>query len=184
MRIITGRLKGRPIPVPDTGELRPTADRTKEALFSVLDARRYLEGSRVLDLFAGSGSLGFEAISRGASSVLFVDRHPAHLQQIQSTARTFGVEDQILTRESGVEKLFAENSSPYDLVFADPPYDFPWMEELVERILSDGWLASEGWLVLEHDRRHDFGNHPDCFYSRAYGRTVVSMFERAEPESQ
>ncbi|MGM0507099.1 MAG: 16S rRNA (guanine(966)-N(2))-methyltransferase RsmD [Bacteroidota bacterium] len=184
MRIITGHLKGRQIPVPDTGELRPTADRTKEALFSVLDARRYLEGSRVLDLFAGSGNLGFEAISRGASSVLFVDRHPEHLRSIQSTARTFGIEDQILTRESGVEKLFDEHSSPFDLVFADPPYEFPWMEELIERILDDGWLAPEGWLVLEHDRRHDFDNHPDCFYSRAYGRTVVSMFERVEPDAQ
>lgn len=184
MRIITGRLKGRPIPVPDTGELRPTADRTKEAIFSVLDARRYLEGSRVLDLFAGSGSLGFEAISRGATSVLFVDRHPDHLRSIQSTARSFGIENQVLTRKSGVEKLLNDDPSPYDLVFADPPYDFPWMEELIERILTHGWLAPEGWLVLEHDRRHDFDRRPDCFYHRAYGRTVVSMFERVEPDTQ
>lgn len=184
MRIITGRLKGRSIPVPDTGELRPTADRTKEALFSVLDARRYMEGARVLDLFAGSGNLGFEAISRGASTVLFIDHHPEHLRSIRSTSRLFGIEHQVHTRELNVEKLLKNSDSPYDLIFADPPYDFPWMEELIERILTLGWLATEGWLVLEHDQRHDFSDHPDCFYSRTYGRTLVSMFERAEPESQ
>lgn len=183
MRIITGRLKGRSIPVPDTGELRPTADRTKEALFSVLEARRYMEGAIVLDLFAGSGNLGFEAISRGAATVLFVDHHPDHLRSIRLTARSFEIEDQILTRESRVEEFLKKNATPYDVIFADPPYDFPWMEELIERILNHGWLAPEGWLVLEHDKRHKFSSHPDCFHSRAYGRTLVSMFERAEPQS-
>lgn len=182
MRIITGRLKGRIIPVPGTGELRPTADRTKEALFSVLDSRRFMEGSRVLDLFAGSGNLGFESISRGAATVQFVDRHPEHLRSIQMTARSFGVETSVSTRESGVEEFLKESPTTYDLVFADPPYDYPWMEELITRILTDGWLNQEGWLVLEHDRRHNFSEHPDCFYNRAYGRTLVSMFERVEPK--
>lgn len=182
MRIITGRFKGRSIPVPDTGDLRPTADRTKESLFSVLDARRYLEGSRVLDLFAGSGNLGFEAISRGVETVQFADRHPEHIRTIRQTARKFGIEDQISTREIEIEALLKEPSTPHDIVFADPPYEFPWMEELVDRILTDGWLAREGWLVLEHDKRHTFSEHPDCFYSRAYGRTWVSMFERTPTE--
>jgi len=103
MRIITGKLKGRTIPVPKTGHLRPTSDRTKEGLFSVIEARTYLENTRVLDLFAGSGNLGFEAISRGAASCLFVDSELQHIRQIEKTAEIFKVKDQIQTISMPVE---------------------------------------------------------------------------------
>lgn len=184
MRIITGKLKGRKIPIPDSGELRPTSDRTKEGLFSVIDARRYIDGTRILDLFAGSGNLGLEAISRGADRVLFVDSNSDHLRHIEKLSASFGVDHQISTLTMAVEEYLKRDPIPYDIIFCDPPYDFVYMVETIEIVLHQGWLDSEGWFVLEHDRRHDFADHPHCFYSKAYGRTIVSIFQSQPVDSE
>jgi 16S rRNA (guanine(966)-N(2))-methyltransferase RsmD len=180
MRIITGKLKGRKIPHPNTSEVRPTSDRTKEGMFSAIVARRYLDGAKILDLFAGTGNLDFEAISRGAQSVQFVDNQAENLSHIEKLAKQFGVESQIQTRRSDIEQFLSGPAIPYDIIFCDPPYDYPLMHEMVEKILEGGWLAPEGWLVLEHDRRHHFENHPHSIYSKPYGRTIVVIFERPE----
>lgn len=177
MRIITGKLKGRKIPVPDTGRIRPTSDRAKEGLFSVIAARRFFEGMGVLDLFAGSGNLGLEAISRGAEHVLFVDSDAEHIRVIQNTARQFGVENQIQTITRSVEAFLEQPPAVSDLIFCDPPYDYHWMEGMVTMILENGWLARGGWIVLEHDKRFNFSGHPHCFYTKSYGRTTVSIFQ-------
>lgn len=177
MRIITGKLKGRTIPVPKTGLLRPTSDRAKEALFSVIDARTYFDQTRILDLFAGSGSLGLEAISRGAESCLFVDVEPDHTKHIEKICRQFGIEGQIQTLTMEVEPFLTTNSGRFDFIFADPPYDYYDMPGLIETILSDDWLNNDGWFILEHDKTHDFEPHKHCVFSKAYGRTVVSIFK-------
>ncbi|MCC5914727.1 MAG: 16S rRNA (guanine(966)-N(2))-methyltransferase RsmD [Balneolaceae bacterium] len=177
MRIITGKLKGRTIPVPKTGELRPTSDRAKEGIFSVIDSRTYLESTRVLDLFAGSGNLGFEAISRGASSCLFVDREKAHIDQILKTAGELDVTTQVQTLITEISELLTENKQgSFDFIFADPPYDYFAMEEMISQILEGGWLNEEGWFILEHDKRHDFSGHPNCLTSKSYGRTIAAFF--------
>ncbi len=177
MRIITGKFKGRTIPVPKTGRLRPTSDRPKEGLFSVSAARTYFDGTRVLDLFAGSGNLGFEAISRGADSCLFVDSESAHTRQIENTARKFGVEDQVNTLVLNTETFLETKAGGYDFIFADPPYDYFDMTGTVETIISGNWLNDDGWFILEHDKRHDFGDHRYCVFSKPYGRTIVSIFK-------
>lgn len=184
MRIITGKLKGRKIPVPETGELRPTSDRAKEGLFSVIDARRYFDGTHVLDLFAGSGNLGFEAISRGSDQVLFVDSNNEHLRQIEKLSKTFGVDHQTSILNLPVEEYLKKTPVPFDLIFCDPPYDYFYMTDMVETVLEGGWLDPEGWFVLEHDRRYDFAGHPHCFYSKAYGRTIVSIFQNQPVDSE
>lgn len=176
MRIITGTLKGRQISIPNTLNVRPTAARTKEGLFSILDARKYIRGANVLDLFAGSGNLGIEAISRGASKVLFVDSDRRNIKHIESVGREFGISDQIRTVTSPVEKFLEGMPLPYDIIFADPPYDYSLMEEMINKITGDGWLAENGWLLLEHDKRHDFTEHPHCAYYKEYGRTHLSIF--------
>jgi 16S rRNA (guanine(966)-N(2))-methyltransferase RsmD len=176
MRIITGTLKGRKINIPNTLDVRPTSDRTKEGLFSVIEARRFIRDTQVLDLFAGSGNLGFEAISRGASSVLAVDSDRRNLQLIEKVAAQFGVANQIRTVTSATEHFLQGPPVPYDIIFSDPPYDYPLMHEMVETILTNGWLQQDGWLVLEHDKRHDFSEHHRCRFSKAYGRTIVSIF--------
>lgn len=176
MRIITGILKGRRIHLPKTLNVRPTSDRTKEGIFSVIDARKFIQGSRVLDLFAGSGNLGFEAISRGAESVLFVDHDKRNIQHIEKTAGKFNVSDQIRTRCSTVDRFLESPPTPYDFVFCDPPYDYEEMHGMVDTILDDGWVKDDGWLILEHDRHNDFIPHPNCLFSKPYGRTIVAIF--------
>lgn len=176
MRIITGILKGRQISIPNTLNVRPTAARTKEGLFSILDARKYIRGANILDLFAGSGNLGIEAISRGASQVLFVDNDHRNIKHIESMGREFDIEDQIRTVTSPVEKFLEGMPLPYDIVFSDPPYDYPLMKKMISTIVNDGWLAEGGWLILEHDKRHDFTDHSHCAYYKEYGRTHVSIF--------
>ena len=177
MRIITGKFKGRNIPVPKTGLLRPTSDRAKEALFSVIDARTYFDGTRVLDLFAGSGSLGLEAISRGAESSVFVDIEPDHIRHIEKIARQFGIEDQIRTYTMDVEMFLETNPGGFDFIFADPPYDYYDFPGLVETVLSGDWLNPGGCFILEHDKTNDFEPHHHCVFSKAYGRTVIAIFK-------
>ncbi len=176
MRIITGTLKGRQIHIPKTLNVRPTSDRTKEGLFSILDARKYIRGANVLDLFAGSGNLGIEAISRGAKKVLFVDNDRRNTTHIEELAEDFDISDQVRTVTSPVEKFLEGIPLPYDIVFSDPPYDFPLMKEMINTIVTDGWLADNGWLILEHDKRHHFIDHNHCAYYKEYGRTHVSIF--------
>lgn len=177
MRIITGSLKGRRLSLPGRElDIRPTSDRTKEGMFGVISARKELEGIRVLDLFAGTGNLGFEALSRGAGSVEFVDGSRFAINLIQKNAEQFGVSSQVHCILSDVQQFIHGTPRSYDLIFADPPYDYPEMPELVEKVIDDGWLSEDGWLVLEHDRRHDFTDHLHCAFSKPYGRTVVTIF--------
>lgn len=176
MRIITGKLKGRKIPVPDTGLLRPTSDRAKEGIFSMIDARIYLDNTRILDLFTGSGSLGLEAISRGASHCTFVDNEAQHMNQIGKLAREFGVASQVRTVTSDVIEFLNQNQEAYDLIFADPPYNYPGFDELVGEILSGNHLDREGWFILEHDKYSDYTSRPGAVLSKSYGRTVVTIF--------
>lgn len=176
MRIITGLLKGRKIHIPNTLNVRPTSDRTKEGLFSILEARKYIRNANVLDLFAGSGNLGIEAISRGARQVLFVDSDRRNIKHIEELCAQFEITSQIRTATSRVSDFLKGSPLPYDIVFSDPPYDYPLMEEMITTIVNDGWLNENGWLILEHDKRHDFRDHPHCACTREYGRTIVSIF--------
>jgi 16S rRNA (guanine(966)-N(2))-methyltransferase RsmD len=177
MRIITGKFKGRTIPVPKTGLLRPTSDRAKEALFSVIDARTYFDGTRVLDLFAGSGSLGLEAISRGAESCVFVDAESDHIKHIEKMGKQLKIENQIRTYTMDVEMFLETNPGGFDFIFADPPYDYYDFTGLVETILSGDWLNEDGLFILEHSKDNDFEPHKHCVFSKAYGRTVIAMFK-------
>jgi len=184
MRIITGTLKGRKIPVPPTGLLRPTSDRTKEGLFSALSSRIYFENRTVLDLFAGSGNLGFEAISRGVSSVVFVDSEPEHLKHIEKLAQSFDIVDQVETVAARVEDYLDRNKeSSFDIIFADPPYDYFELADLPGKILVNNMLNKDGFFVLEHDKRHDFASHSNCVYTKPYGRTIVSIFQPKSNET-
>lgn len=182
MRIITGTLKGRRIHIPTNLDVRPTTDRVKEGMFSVIDSRKFIAGARAMDLFAGSGSLGFEAISRGAESVLFVDEDRYNVSHIEKTAGEFGVEERCRTAVSRVEDYLDGPPAPFDFIFCDPPYEYPQMEAMVAAILEKNWLRSGGWLILEHDSRHDFRDHPKLLQQKEYGRTYVCFFESGDAD--
>lgn len=178
MRIITGKLKGRRINIPKGLDVRPTTDRTKESIFNKIEVYKFIEGSTVLDLFGGSGNLGFEAISRGAKSVTYVELDPKNVRHIEKTAEGFGVEGQVRTNVADVQSYLAGMAIPYDFIFCDPPYNYEWMDEMIALILENNWLNEEGWFILEHDKYHNYDDHPNCFFSKAYGRTTVSIFEK------
>lgn len=184
MRIITGKLKGRRFSIPKGLDVRPTTDRTKESIFNKIIAYKYIENSIILDLFGGSGNLGFEAISRGAKQVTFVERNPDNIKLIEKVAESFEIGKQIRTIVSDVQRFLENKIQSYDFIFCDPPYNYEWMEEMIAQILENDWLNEDGWFILEHDKYHNYDGHPHCFFSKAYGRTTVSIFEKDPVDSK
>jgi 16S rRNA (guanine966-N2)-methyltransferase len=149
MRIIAGKWRGRPLEAPPGRATRPTADRVRETLFSMLASRLgSFEDLRVVDLFAGSGALGLEALSRGAATATFVENDPAAAAAIRRNAAKLSVDVQIL----GGSALALPASEPFDLIFADPPYAPGSGSGVVESVLKSGWLAPGGWMSVETSR--------------------------------
>ena len=149
MRIIAGKWRGRPIDGPPGLATRPTADRVREALFSMLASRLgTFEDLRVADLFAGSGALGLEALSRGAATATFVENDRAAAAVIRSNAERLGASVQLL----GGSALALPRSEPFDLVFADPPYSPGSGSAVVESVINAGWLGPGGWMSVETSR--------------------------------
>lgn len=179
MRIITGKLKGRQISIPKDIEIRPTTDRTKESIFSRIEARYFLDDARFLDLFAGSGNMSFEAISRGAKNVVAVESNPEHTKLIEENAHSLDVESQIHIITTDVLQFLNGPAVPYHFIICDPPYNYPFMQELMDAVLQKGWLTEEGWFILEHDKYHRYDDHPNRIFTKAYGRTVVSIFSKS-----
>ena len=131
MRIIAGRLRRRPLHAPKGHLTRPTSDRTREAIFNLVRSRMTLEGADGLDLFAGTGALGFEALSRGAIAFTFVEQDGAVLQTLRRNAAALGVEEACVTfRADAVAYLERYSGPPFDLILADPPYELEAMRRL------------------------------------------------------
>jgi 16S rRNA (guanine966-N2)-methyltransferase len=150
MRIIAGRWRGRPIEAPLGLATRPTADRVRETLFSMLASRLgSFEELRVADLFAGSGALGFEALSRGAASVTFVENDAKAVAVIRRNAEKLGAPAQVLASSA----LALPRSDPFDLIFADPPYAAGSGSAAVAAVTAAGWLAGGGWMSVEIGRK-------------------------------
>ena len=156
MRVVGGKWRGRALVAPKGHTTRPTTDRNREALFSMLEARLDFEGLRVLDLFAGTGALGLEALSRSAAFTLFVETEAKARAAIRSNVEAcaaMGV-SKIFRRDA--TKLGARQGAPYDLVFADPPYGKGLAEKALAALLNGGWLSAEALLVIEEDKRSGF----------------------------
>ncbi|RMH56708.1 MAG: 16S rRNA (guanine(966)-N(2))-methyltransferase RsmD [Bacteroidetes bacterium] len=180
MRIIAGHLRRQPLKAPRGHLTRPTSDRTRESLFNLVASRLALQGADVLDLFAGTGALGLEAISRGALAATFVERNGAVLKYTRRNAIDLGVAEACaFVRADAVAYLERYNGPPFDLILADPPYDLEGLARLPDLALPH--LRPHGLFVLEHDTRHDFEDHPALDTSRAYGRTIVSVFRPVPP---
>lgn len=175
MRIIAGRFGGRTLKTPKGHMTRPSTARTRESLFSLIDSRIYLDGAEVLDLFAGTGALGLEAISRGAALVTFVEEQRPVLDLARENAAELGVADQcFFVQGDAVTYLERYNGPPFDLIMADPPYKLEAMERMPD--LAIPHLKNDGVFTLEHSSHHWFDEHPHQMTSRAYGRTIVSLF--------
>ena len=180
MRVIAGRFKGRHLQAPKGTDVRPTADRVKEALFSILGPR--IMGARVLDLYAGTGALGIEALSRGAVAVTFVEHHPKALRILRNNLRECGLHDQVEVVAGRVDDFVARSGTglpPYHLVLADPPYEAVAEFAGWGHCIQDGLLTDEGILILEHAQKSvptpSIGRL-QLVRSYTYGDTALSLY--------
>lgn len=180
MRVITGKYKGRHFDVPRTFKARPTTDFAKENLFNVL--RSYIdfeeEAPRALDLFAGTGSITLELLSRGCSHVTSVELDPQHISFIRKFLQTLKAEDDVTLLRADVLRFLSKATGPYDFIFADPPYALPELTQLPDLVFDEpSLLASDGLFVLEHGQKQDFTSHPHFVAHRAYGSVNFSLFQ-------
>jgi 16S rRNA (guanine966-N2)-methyltransferase len=179
MRIITGSAKGQKLKTPKGSAVRPTADRVKESLFNILAGR--VEGAQVADLFAGTGNLGLEALSRGAAAAVFVDSSPVSLNLVRENAALTRLESRAefwrLDAAVAVGRL-SEAGRRFDLVFCDPPYNRGLVAAVLRTIDSTPFLAAGGLVVLEHSQHEPV---PDdlatlsIIRTQRYGETLVSF---------
>ena len=186
MRIIAGELRGRKIGAPVRG-VRPTADRVRESLFARLPA---IAGGQVLDLFAGTGSLGFEALSRGAGHVTFVDRSAPVIGALRSTVQSLSLESRVdvlkLDARGAIRRL-VQRGMRFDLVFLDPPYaDYAELPGLLESLVHSDLLNDSAWIVAEFSTRNEqdlklewmTGISVDSV--RTYGETTVAWLSPSQ----
>ena len=176
MRIISGIYGGRRLSPPKNITARPTTDFAKESLFNLLNNRMDLEGIDMLDLFAGTGGIGIECISRGAREVTAVEI--AHVQQnwIISCCKQLGIRNLSVIR-GDVFKFLSACRTKYDLIFADPPYALEELPTLPDVILARDILKENGWLVIEHGKDTYFTSHPRHIETRTYGSVHFSFFQ-------
>ena len=177
MRVITGKYKGRHFPVPRTFKARPTTDFAKENLFNVLRAYVDFEDCTALDLFAGTGSITLEFLSRGCKRVVSVEKDRQHFAFISQTIKTLKDDAAVLACTDALR--FVERcKDTFDVVFADPPYSMPELPELPKRVLGSGLLSEGGIFVLEHGKNYDFSSLPQFLEHRAYGSVNFSFFRQ------
>lgn len=150
MRVIAGSARGIRLDAPPGRDIRPTLDRVREALFSILMSR--IEGSRFLDLFAGTGANGIEALSRGAAAAIFVDASRPALNTVRDNLTRARVAQRAMSLQLELPREIARISGNYDIVFADPAYDFGLYTELLAGIEERALLADDGIIVIEHKR--------------------------------
>ena len=171
VRVIAGTARGRRIEAPRGHDVRPTSDRAREALFNRLMSLYLIDGAHVADVFAGSGALGIEALSRGAASATFVDSDPKAIAAIRSNLATLGFVGDVI-RSSAAQWVQATRTV-FDVAFCDPPYAFDDWNQLLEALPAH-------WVVVESDR---LISPPDSWVmvkSSKYGRAVISVLERPD----
>ncbi|MFP5576849.1 MAG: 16S rRNA (guanine(966)-N(2))-methyltransferase RsmD [Acidimicrobiia bacterium] len=181
MRVVAGSARGRRIDAPPGTDTRPTTDRVREAVFNALGSLGVVAGAAVVDLFAGSGALGIEALSRGAASAHFVESDRRAVATIEHNLVTLGLADRAVVVPRPVHVAVADLPAPVDLVLADPPYAFDAWSDLLERLLP--CLAPDAVVVVESDRSVTLPDGWEKVRERTYGGTVV-LFARPEPPAR
>lgn len=184
MRIIAGAWRGRKLIAPKGDATRPTADRMRETLFSMLTSRLgSFEGLQVADLFAGSGALGLEALSRGAATCLFIEQDRAALDAIRANITAFGARDQTRVEAGSVTQMRAA-AAPIDLILVDPPYHSGAGEVALDRLLRLGWIGAETWISLETAFNEDPAINGLAVESqRRVGKGKLSLLRLTPPDA-
>ena len=179
MRIIAGTLKGRVIRTVQDLSVRPATGRVRETLFNMLIHRMDFDGLKVLDLFAGSGSLGFEALSHGAAHVTFVEHDPSALRYLEENAQTLGCSESVEIVAMDVAQFMGEARSSFGLVFADPPYTYPETRSIPDELFANKYISPNGYLLIEHSAslRFEDSSHYSVGPEKKFGRTLVTFFQ-------
>lgn len=173
MRVVAGSARGRRLVAPPGTDVRPTADRVREAVFNALGSADVLHDADVLDLFAGSGALGIEALSRGAAHATFVDSSRRSLEAVRTNLAACGFEDRATVVRADALGFLGRDDRRWDLALLDPPYDFDRWRDLLERLRARV-------AVVESDRELDPGPGWQVRRARRYGGTVVLVIDETD----
>lgn len=177
VRIIAGQAGGRLLRLPRGARTRPTSELVRGALFSILTP--FLDDASVLDLFAGTGALGIEALSRGAAWADFIENNPKQCVFLKANLRDLGLARRSQVRCTRVEQAISSLYARYDIIFLDPPYGYSGLERLLEDIAPAPFAGDGAFLTVEHSRRHalaDAYGPVSLVRRRAYGDTVLSIY--------
>ena len=179
LRVSGGQYKGRTLRVAPGSTTRPSSQLVRSALFSIISPQ--IENARVLDLFAGTGALGIEALSRGALKAHFVENNHKQFIALSKNLDNFPLENEAKVFPVSVEKALDTLTESYDMVFLDPPYDYPGVDNLIAKILQSKILAENGTIILEHSRRvtapKNLAN-ARLVKEKTYGDTKISIYEK------
>lgn len=178
MRVITGLYKGRILKTVNGLSVRPATDRVKKTIFDMLMSRLEIDGARVLDLFAGSGGLGIEALSRGAGHVTFVEKSSEASDFIEKNVEALGCEEATEIISMDATRFLRRCQEHFDLVFADPPYAFEETATIPSLVFQGKILKRHGYLLIEHAANLEFGSTLlyEAGPSKKFGRTRVTFF--------
>ncbi len=176
MRIISGIYGGRRFDTPKNLQARPTTDLAKGALFNILTNRIDFEGISALDLFAGTGSISFELVSRGAKKVISIEKNTIQQNYIQSIHNQLKLGNEHCLFRTDVFRYLKNCNEKFDLIFADPPYDLPEIEQLPQTILKSKLLKDDGIFIMEHGKKNDFSHLLEFIEMRTYGAVHFSFF--------
>lgn len=174
IRIIAGRWRGRRLPVLDSEGLRPTTDRVRETLFNWL--MHDVAGARCLDLFAGTGALGLECLSRGAASVSFVESDKRVANSLLANLRSLGAHDASVSVTNAVQYLLRPPEQPFDLIFLDPPYQSDLLTSVLNSLCDQGWLAERALVYLEQSSKDRPSEVPEGWLERRSGQAGLSQY--------
>ncbi len=176
MRVISGIAKGRKLVAPEGEDVtRPTGDRVKEAIFGAIQFG--LAGARVLDLFAGSGALGIEALSRGAALAVFIDSSKSAIDALRQNLQNTGLADKARVLQGDYKSSLKGIKEKFDYVFLDPPYQAGFYEEAISLVREGGLLSAEGVIIAEHSADMPLKDEK-IYKTKKYGATCVSYLER------
>lgn len=178
MRVITGSARGRRLRTPDNYDIRPTSDNVKEAVFNILQFD--VEGRRVLDLFAGTGQLGIEALSRGAASAVFIDRDRTAVQIVKDNLKTCGLTGTVLCGDS---LSYLRSCGKFDLIFVDPPYDSGLYDDVLQTINQVDMLSEGGIIIVEARRETPLSDMTAPYRALReyrYGKVKICTYTRGD----
>ena len=183
MRIIGGKARGRRLYIPRASSIRPTSDCVKEAFFNII---RFIDGKTFLDLFAGTGNMGLEALSRGAVQAVFVEQDRLLVEAIEKNSASccFVGKSQILPFDfKKAMRILSERSASFDILFADPPYEEGFVRQIFEQMRQTSLMAVDSLLAIQHSLREAIEDHEPDFvltHQKRYGDTYLSFMHKAE----